>query len=161
MTRKELNQIMALVKVNWPSAFKGASDGEKKLLFSSWYITLRDLSASTVTLAILQLVSSSKWPPTVAEIREKVKSLYYQAEGIIMFDRSWRDMFPNETSNDAKLLAARQITADTSHLRGDRPPEMTLDQFLSSPEFLNITSGEVEKYDRLLIERGAQNAEAD
>lgn len=161
MTQKELNQIMGLVKVNWPSAFKSLSNGEKKFLFSSWYITLRDLTASTVTLAVLQLVSSSKWPPTVAEIREKVKELYYEAEEIISSDRSWHDFFPEANPDKSRLMAAEQIINETSHLRGDKLPEMRLDQFISAPEFMNLASGDLEKNAYFLAEGRRENAEAD
>lgn len=72
MTKKETNQLMGLVEVNWPNAFKGLTGNEKKLAFSSWYLALQDIPAKVAALAVVKLVATSKFTPTPADIREKV-----------------------------------------------------------------------------------------
>ena len=51
MTKKETNQLMGLVEVNWPNAFKGLTGNEKKLAFSSWYLALQDIPAKVAEVA--------------------------------------------------------------------------------------------------------------
>lgn len=160
MTRQEVNQLMALVKVNWPSAFRGLGENEKKILFASWFVALRDISAQTATLALLKLVSSCKFPPTVAEIREKVCKIRDEAEEIVLLEESWNDLFPGDNQNFPKLNAARSILRETRHFSKDSG-EMSLDQFLSVPEMLNLSSGDLEKSMYFLTEGGLSDAEAD
>ena len=79
MTQQEVNKLLALMKANYSYAFKTMSQQDKYLLLNTWTFALQDLNADVVMIAVMQLISVSKWLPTVAEIREKCQSLYYSA----------------------------------------------------------------------------------
>lgn len=78
MTKQEVNKLLALMKANYSYAFKTMSQQDKYLLLNTWTFTLQDLNADVVMIAVMQLISVSKWLPTVAEIREKCQKLHYQ-----------------------------------------------------------------------------------
>ena len=59
-----MNQLMGLVEVNWPNAFKGLTGNEKKSAFSLWYLALQDIPAKVAALAVVKLAATSKFTPT-------------------------------------------------------------------------------------------------
>ena len=69
MTKQEVNKLLALMKANYSYAFKTMSQQDKYLLLNTWTFALQDLNADIVMIAVMQLISVSKWLPTVAEIR--------------------------------------------------------------------------------------------
>lgn len=79
MTKREVNKLLALMKANYSYAFKSMSQQDKYLLLNTWTFTLQDLNADVVMIAAMQLISVSKWLPTVAEIREQCRELHYAA----------------------------------------------------------------------------------
>ena len=79
MTIQDANKLLALAKANYSYAFKTMSKQEKLMLVQSWAFALQDIPADIVMLAFMKLLSVSKWLPTVAEIREQVQRIYYEA----------------------------------------------------------------------------------
>lgn len=134
MTKPEVNKLLALMKANYSYAFKTMSRQEKILLLNTWTFTLQDLDAGVVMIAVMQLISTNKWLPTVAEIREKCKDLYYEA--------SFRecDVFFDELP-ESKKAAYRAIVDKTSHLRGDGPAKLTLGAMMNNPGMAAIATG--------------------
>lgn len=123
MTIEEANQLLALVKVNYNYAFKTMTKQEKMMLVKSWAFVLQDIPADIVTLAFMQLVSTSKFIPTPAEIRKQARSLYFSAAS--------RNPYSGNTQQDKNLERVRQyIINSTSHLRGDGAEQIGLDAIL-------------------------------
>lgn len=135
MTKSEVNKLLALMKANYSYAFKNMSRQEKILLLNTWAFTLQDLDAGVVMIAVMQLISTSKWLPTVAEIREKCKDLYYEA--------SFRecDVFFDDLPESEKA-AYRAIADKTSRLRGDGPAKLTLGAMLHNPQIAALAAGQ-------------------
>ena len=107
MTKDEIDQLMGLVKVNWPNAFKGLTGNEKKLAFSSWYLALQDIPAKVAALAVVKLVATSKFTPTPADIREKVAEVAREARALSTSELA-RVRFDDEDEVDARTLFALQ-----------------------------------------------------
>ena len=153
MTKQEVNKLLALMKANYSYAFKTMSQQDKYLLLNTWTFTLQDLNADVVMIAVMQLISESKWLPTVAEIRKKCQSLYYSAS------YAPRDPFDNlsdeerekygirpcsqqEIEEKERREATRKYIMDaTCHLRGDGEPTLSLDSILSNPNFAALGAG--------------------
>lgn len=136
MNIQDANKLLALAKANYSYAFKSMSRQEKLMLVQSWAFTLQDIPADIVMLAFMQLLSTSKWLPTVAEIREKVKSLYYSAA-------YHHTGFPGNEEPDGVKKARKYIEDHTYMLRGDEAPELTLDSILRGGYGPTLGSGEM------------------
>lgn len=147
MTKQEVNKLLALMKANYSYAFKNMSQQDKHLLLNTWTFTLQDINADVVMIAAMQLISESKWLPTVAEIRKKCQDLYYSA--------SYRDKLFERLSENGHEFSAKEIAAQdrqekayeyimsaTGHLRGDKTPELKLDNILRNPSFAGLGSGQ-------------------
>lgn len=134
MTTDDANKLLALAKANYSYAFKTMTKQEKLMLVQSWAFALQDIPADIVMLAFMQLLTTSKWLPTVAEIREKVKGMYYKT--------AYRnDLFP-----DAPRVkqAKDYIAAHASRLCGDdNSHELSLDCILQGPYMPSLGSGQM------------------
>lgn len=135
MTPEDANKLLALAKANYSYAFKTMTKQEKIMLVQSWAFALQDIPADIVMLAFMQLLTTSKWLPTVAEIREKVKSLYYETA------YSGTSLFPDAPEVQR---AKNYIATHASRLRGDgNSHELSLDCILQGPYMASLGSGKM------------------
>ena len=107
MTKNDMNQLLGLVEVNWPNAFKGLTGNEKKSAFSLWYLALQDIPAKVAALAVVKLAAKSKFTPTPADIREKVADVAREARALSASELA-RVRFDDEGEADAQMLFALQ-----------------------------------------------------
>lgn len=135
MTITDANKLLALAKANYSYAFKSMSQQEKVMLVQSWAFALQDVPADIVMLAFMELLSTSKWLPTVADIREQVKRLYYEA----LYPAA-----PGRITTTKSEAARAYIIAQTQTLRGDFSPQLSLDAILAGTYGLEIGSGRME-----------------
>lgn len=149
MTKQEVNKLLALMKANYSFAFKGMSQQDKYLLLNTWAFTLQDISADVVMIAAMQLISTSKWLPTVAEIRKQCKKLYAESAFFDEITPYWLADIGCEVSQaeideyNRERRARDYIASATNHLRGDGcSEELKLDTILQNPAFANLGAGE-------------------
>ena len=135
MTKQEVNKLLALMQANYSSAFKGMSQQDKYLLLNTWAFTLQDLDANIVTLAAMQVISKSKWMPTVAEIREQCKALYYEASTACC-------EFRFEGMPEWEKKAYNALAEKTNHLRGDTQIELSLQAMMRDPKMAALATGQ-------------------
>lgn len=136
MTADDANKLLALAKANYSYAFKTMSKQEKVLLVQSWAFALQDIPADIVMLAFMQLLTTSKWLPTVAEIREKVKGMYYQTA-------YQNDLLPEA---EGVRRAKKYIADHTCNMRGDGDAGISLDAILKGPYMTALGSGEMQLF---------------
>ena len=146
MTTQDVNQLLAIMKANYSYAFKTMSQQDKYLLLNTWTFALQDLNADIVMIAVMQLISVSKWLPTVAEIREKCQKLHYSAaywsDGITEWDIREGTASREQIEQYEQKKRVRNYIADaTNHLRGDNPAELRLDTILNNPAFAGLEAG--------------------
>lgn len=72
MTIDEIGKIMEVFEVMYPQFYKGTTDDKKALAIRGWYIQLKDYPAKLVSEAVNALISTSKYPPVVANVKEKI-----------------------------------------------------------------------------------------
>ena len=152
MTIQEVNQLLAIMKANYSNAFKNMSKEDKHILLRTWAFTLQDLDGSVVLIASMQLISESKWLPTVAEIREKCKALYYssafqagQETALVKNMEAYMGLSETDAQRAARIAREKTyayIASATNHLRGDgESAGLQLETILSNPAFVGLTSG--------------------
>lgn len=139
MTIQDANKLLAIAKANYSYAFKNMTKQEKIMLVQSWAFALQDIPADIVLIAFMQLLTVSKWLPTVAEIRERVKLLNYEAIEPRMY-------FGYDASKEPqRVRAARDyIERVTGDMRGDAPPMLSLNTILDGPYMPTLGRGEMD-----------------
>lgn len=164
MTTEDANKLLALAKANYSYAFKTMTNQEKVMLVQSWAFSLQDIPTEIVMLAFMQLLSTSKWLPTVAEIREQAGRLNHEASSILwkISSEAEMDRFIQEETDIQPLYrtpeeqarinrqratqeaVARSILDKTKNLaRGDHGNEngLTLSAMIDSAERRGALAG--------------------
>lgn len=158
MTTEDVNQLLAIMKANYSYAFKAMSQEEKYMLLCTWTITLQDLPTDIVMLAVMQLVSKSKWLPTVAEIRAACREIHYAAAtpdtAFDMMVATGMTFTPEQQREHERLEAKRRYIAEaTKHLRNEDTGGLTVNHLLTNPALEGIGTGQPS----FLLQCGAQN----
>lgn len=104
MTRKEMTEIFSVMLLAWPNAemFKG---GVQKLgpTIELWTACLPDVDFWQAQQAVIKLCRECKFPPSIAEFREKAEKV--QSEVQARIDLAWNhlrlDMTLGATPEDA------------------------------------------------------------
>ena len=104
MTHKEMSEIFAVMLLAYPNAevFKG---GIAKLgpTINLWVTCLPEIDFWTGQQAVVKLVRECKFPPTIAEFKEKAEKV--QAEVKARIDQEWNylklDMVLGKTPEEA------------------------------------------------------------
>lgn len=78
MTKKEALQVLAILKAAYPASYNGTKE-EAAGTVSVWCMQFADMPADIVLMAIHKLISTSKFPPTVAEVKSKISALHWEA----------------------------------------------------------------------------------
>lgn len=136
MTLQDANKLLAIAKANYSNAFKTITQREKVVLVHSWAFAFQDVPADVVLLAFMQLLTVSKWLPTIAEIREQC--------GVLHFDASTWYAFESEAEPQRIREAKAYIATATAHMRGDGAPMLELDTILRGQYMDGLGSGEME-----------------
>lgn len=137
MTIQDANKLLAIAKANYSYAFKTMTKQEKIMLVHSWAFALQDIPADIVLIAFMQLLTTSKWLPTVAEIRERVTGL--NTEAAYSVSNFW------ERETPQRIKAARDyIESMTCTMRGDGPNMLSLDTILEGPYMPALGSGRMD-----------------
>ena len=72
MTRQEALAIMAMLKTAYPSFYKDLSKEDLNAAVNLWATMFADDPAYIVTEAVKSLMCTLKYPPTIADVKEKI-----------------------------------------------------------------------------------------
>lgn len=86
MTREETIRVLAILKAAYPNAYRGMSRDEAIGMISVWQTQFSAYPADTVLLAVNKLISSSVFPPTIAEVKAKMRALYWEILALVRED---------------------------------------------------------------------------
>lgn len=83
MTKKEAVQILAILKAAYPSSYSGMTKEEASGTVAVWAMQFGDLPVDIVMMAVHKLIATNKFPPSVAEVKDKIKSIHWEAYDVI------------------------------------------------------------------------------
>lgn len=79
MTKKEALQILAILKAAYPSSYNGMTKEEASGTVAIWCMQFADMPIDIVMMAVHKLISTNKFPPTVSEVKDKIRSIHYES----------------------------------------------------------------------------------
>lgn len=102
MNEQEATAVLSMLKAAYPNSYKDLKKQEARGVISVWAMQLADAPAELVYLAIHELISGSKFPPSVAEVREKIVSIGREAREVLDSRRQtkWALNFLKESHPD-------------------------------------------------------------
>lgn len=83
MTKKEALQVLAILKAAYPASYNGMTKEEATGTVNIWAIQFQDMPVDIVLMAIHKLIATNKFPPTVAEVKEKIKAIRWEVYDVI------------------------------------------------------------------------------
>lgn len=79
MTKKEAAMLLDLIKLSYPSSYRGMDDQWQLATINMWQMSFPDVPYPIMEQAFNQFRMISKFPPTVAEMVAELKNIYNQA----------------------------------------------------------------------------------
>ena len=132
MTREEAIKFLALVKVAYPTAYKDMDKESKLATVNMWHSTFHSVPFKIMELVFNRFIKLSKFPPTIADGYEMLRSLYFEALG----DENTAH-FLGDTERENR---ARWILTYTSPFRGSNYSE-SINYNLINEEDLKLLPG--------------------
>ena len=75
MTKSETGKLLFLLQTAYPRYYDGKTADELALAVDLWYDLLKDCDTTLVFASTKELLGTLKFPPTIADIKEKMYSL--------------------------------------------------------------------------------------
>lgn len=133
MDKKDTAQVLAILTAGYPSHFKGMSEMQLQGFVSLWSMQFADVPADIVLMALNKVISQKEQhPPTVAEVKKKLESVYWEAYGAI--ERNYR----LKNLSDAKLATYKRICNVTERYKFAKIAEPSISDMLPKREIKQI-----------------------
>jgi len=75
MTQKETSVLLGMLRVAYPRFYAEISPEDIKISVGTWTMMLSDTTLEVATVALQRLIATSKFPPTIAEMRESIAAV--------------------------------------------------------------------------------------
>lgn len=134
MTKKETLQILAILKAAYPNTFKDQSEEEAVGTVSVWFTQFADTPAEIVMMAVHKLIATNKFPPTVAEVKGKLSSMYWEAHRVLCSDLR-KCMLPQTVKRFEAVYKA------TRNYENPSTTEPGLGQLIGNPDMTLLSGG--------------------
>lgn len=72
-------ELMAILKAAYPNSYNGMTKQEAIGVVSVWHLHFEDAPADVVFMALQKAISSSKFPPSINEVKAKLQNVYWEA----------------------------------------------------------------------------------
>lgn len=79
MTKAEAAKVLAILKAAYPNTFKNLSAEDASATVNVWAAQFANMPVSVVMIAVNKLISTNVFPPTITEVKERIRSLYWEA----------------------------------------------------------------------------------
>lgn len=84
MTQDEAIKILAVLTAAYPNAYKSMTAEEANGVVAVWAVQFADVPADIVFMALNVAISSCKFPPSICEVKDCLKTLYWDAQSMLM-----------------------------------------------------------------------------
>ena len=116
MTKKEAVQILAILKAAYPASYNGMTKEEASGTVAVWAMQFDTMPVEIVLMAIHKAIATNKFPPTVAEVKEKIKAIHWEAYDAI----TWKKEFlPANTLKQCEMIY--NATSEYKYGNGHEP----------------------------------------
>lgn len=133
MTKKEVVQILAILKAAYPNSYKMTAD-EASGTINIWYMQFAKIAPDIVLMAVNKHISSSQFPPSIYEIKNKISCIHWEAyEAINYCD------FNNLPEQEKQKY--KRIYEETKEYRYEKSVEPRLQEMVGAGNYLMIGGG--------------------
>lgn len=136
MTEAEATMLLAVLKTAYPRDYNYPTREEARGAAVIWATQFSDLPAEIVLMAVNKLISSSRFAPSIAEVKSKVETIHWEAyEMLEANDR-------NEVSLPSDVLDHYQrIYAATKQHKYSKSIEPHISQMIQGGDIQKLLNG--------------------
>ena len=84
MTQNDAIKILAVLTAAYPHSYKSMTPEEANGVVAVWLLQFADVPADIVFMAVNMAISSCKFPPSICEVKEKLKKLFWDSYTLLM-----------------------------------------------------------------------------
>lgn len=84
MTKTEAAKILAVLKVAYPNYYKNITPEEAQGAIGLWARQFKDIPYELINIAVNKLIAINIFPPSIAEVRNKLSEMYHEAIGLLL-----------------------------------------------------------------------------
>lgn len=136
MTQNEAAHVLAILKAAYPHSYNGMSKQEAMGTIAVWCIQFADMPVDIVLAALQKAISGCKFPPTIADVKDKITALHFEAYEKISFEGARRALPADVLQQYERIYEA---TKDYK-ITGMAAP--SLHQMITNRNMLLLGSGE-------------------
>lgn len=92
MNRKDAAKLLDLIKLSFPASYNGFNDEWKAATINMWAMSFQDVPYPIMEQAFNHYRMGHKFPPTVAEMVEELRHIYYEAEECALVNKGLGNM---------------------------------------------------------------------
>lgn len=140
MNKKEAAQVLAILHSSYPNFYKTLTEETAQGVVSVWSLQFSDISADIVLMAINKLISTSKYPPTIAEIKEKLSGLYWEA-----FEKLYIPLGLNGGLTEEESALYHRIYNETERYKNPDRIEPTISEIFGEARALTEREAETQR----------------
>ena len=137
MTRQEAIKILSVLKAAYPNSYKGMTKDEANGTVNIWATQFANMPYSVVSIAINKLISTSPFPPAINEVKEKIRSMYFEAwqmkrghEQVFEIEEEYGIRNDQDLLDDKTLAIVEEIIRVCEPMRTKQLLEPTLTELL-------------------------------
>ena len=136
MTREETIKILAILKAAYPNSYRNMSKDEANGTVMVWAMQFSNIPADIVLIAVNKLISNSAFPPAICEVKDKIRSLYWEVWEELEMHRQFNTLPPE------KEAFYRRIFEVVEPLRnGSTKQEPSINELTSGGNFKFLIEG--------------------
>ena len=83
MTIEESTKILTVLTAAYPGAYRNISPTDASAVCAVWAAQFSDIPVDIVFLALQKAIAVCKYPPTIAEIKVKIRSVHWDAYEVV------------------------------------------------------------------------------
>ena len=101
MTRQEAAKLLSLIKLSYPTAYRDIDKDTANATVTMWQLSFPDVPYPIMEQAFNHFRMVSKFPPTVAEMVQELRRVYYEATECALLHKELNNP---ETVNKYRLV---------------------------------------------------------
>lgn len=136
MNRKESAQVIAFLSAAYPKVYKGMGEQDMQGVVSLWSMQFADMPAEIVLMALNKAISTSTYPPSIAEVKEKISSVHWEAYE--MMNRHYKI----RSLSDEEFAFYKRIYEKTRAYKFANKVEPSISNMLGGREVKQLGEGE-------------------
>ena len=111
MTLEESIKLLALIKLAYPNSYKDIDKDTQLATVKMWQRAFDTTPFAIMELALDHFVKASKFPPTIADICEELRGIYYEAlQNVLTLDDGEQRNFNRRIMQHTERFTERNDT---------------------------------------------------